>query len=315
MNCEFRFLVHGGAGVISKSVDKAPYVCALQRILKDTFEFSALSTATAVDIAEFAVKELENEPLFNAGKGAVYTADKTHELDASIMDGSTLSCGATSMIKTIKNPVSVARLVMERTDHVFIVGDSAERLAVTSGLEQVDQSYYHTEKRLQQLHTAQQKNVVARDHDLEGAKGTVGCVCMKDGHVAAATSTGGMTNKMPGRVGDTPVIGTGTYANDRTCAVSATGQGEEFIRHVAAYNAAVRMELCGQSVQEAVKDTVWSKLPAESGGLIAVDARGNYAMDFNCGGMFRGTCGSDGLASVGIWEENEPGELNFAAPV
>lgn len=206
-NCKFCLLIHGGAGVISKELDPTPYHTVLQRILIASYNFGKSEKClSALDLAEFAVKELENEPLFNAGKGAVYTNSGTHELEASIMDGQTLKCGTVSMITKMKNPVSVARLVMERTDHISIIGETAEKIGIEAGLEVVDQTYYDTPHRYQQLVAAKQSAGVYNDHDLltfrdrtnknssgEGATGTVGCVCAFDGNVACATSTGGMS--------------------------------------------------------------------------------------------------------------------------
>lgn len=317
---DFVFLIHGGAGVISKTIESEPYVSALKRIIQDSFNFAKNANVSAVDIVEFAVIQLENEPLFNAGKGSVYTEDGRHELEASIMDGTTLSCGSTSLITTVKNPISVARLVMDKTKHNYIIGENAVRLAENAGLAMVRNDYYDTEKRYNQLKIAKSADLVKRDHDIdvpnstdEGGdlkKGTVGCVCMKSGHVAAATSTGGMTNKMSGRIGDTPIIGAGTYANDKTCAVSGTGIGEIFMSCVAAYDVSARIEFTNASLKDAVKGTVFHKLPIGSGGIIAVNSNGNYAMESNCGGMFRGACSSDGLGSIGIWEDDYPCNFN-----
>lgn len=310
----FRFVIHGGAGVMSKEMDGTPYYAALKRIVRDTYNFASTDNTSAVDIVEFAVKLLEDEPLFNAGCGAVYTSEGVHELEASIMNGINLECGAASLITCVKNPISVARLVMEKTIHNYVIGPSVEKLAAHHGLEQVTQEYYHTEKRKEQLLEAQKLAIVCGDHldngqDIGSSKGTVGCVCMKNGHVAAATSTGGMTNKRPGRVGDTPIIGAGTYADDRTCAVSGTGHGEVFMKHVAAHDVSSSMKKLKMGLLDAVKSTVYDTLPADSGGIIAVDPAGNFAMEFNCSGMFRGMCGSDGQGCVGIWEESV--ETNF----
>jgi beta-aspartyl-peptidase (threonine type) len=249
-------VIHGGAGVIDRTVDPAPYYKALGDIIASSAEFAQSTNGrvvTAVDVVEFAVKLLEDEPLFNAGVGAVLTADHTHELEASIMDGTTLKCGAASLIRTVRNPVSVARAVMQHTKHNYLIGnDAAERLAHKYGLECVDPSYFTTERRKYQLKVAKQHEAVFLDHslpssagdstpivpqDLEptlsdtqtipqlpldaqkvepGGTGTVGCVCMLNGQVAAATSTGGLTNKLPGRVGDTPIAGAGNYAHHLT---------------------------------------------------------------------------------------------------
>ena len=341
----FTIVIHGGAGVISKKIESQPYYEALRDILQETFSFaSSKDGMTALDVVEFGVMLLENNPLFNAGKGSVYTTDGTHELEASIMDGRTLQCGAVSLIKRSKNPVQLARRVMEQTDHIYLIGESAEDLAKPS--EHVDQAYFHTQKRWDQLQAAKKEGIVARDHDVETnetkdmsssglveEKGTVGCVCMYRGHVAAATSTGlsfplyayyyhsfpapltyslpsnssgGLTNKRCGRIGDTPLIGAGTYANDRTCAVSTTGKGEEFIRYTAAADVSARMEIGRLSLAQAAWQTVFRKLPKGSGGLIAVDCRGNVAMEFNSKGMFRGVCHSNGKGSLGIWKDMVP---------
>jgi beta-aspartyl-peptidase (threonine type) len=322
----FTVAVHGGAGVIAKWIDSEPYRIALEKILLNIFSFSLSEHFTALDIAEYGVKLLEDEPLFNAGKGAVFTADATHELEASLMDGRTLKCGAVSLIQTIEHPVAAARKVMENTKHNYMIGSAAESIAKSAGLATVDPSFFSTEKRRHQLSSARTDtpDTVFRDHDLdnvnitaiknnalyqrndhrgEGSQGTVGCVCMYAGDVAAATSTGGMTNKLSGRIGDTTIIGAGTYANNRTCAVSATGTGEEFMRHVAAYDISARMEYGHQNLHDAVHGTVFTRLPKDSGGVIAVDPSGNCEMQFNCDGMFRGMCDWTGKGLIGIWDE------------
>lgn len=319
----FRILIHGGAGVIDKGIESSPYYSALFRILKDVTKFANESAKSAIDIVEFAVVQLEDEPLFNAGRGSVFTAKESHELEASIMNGDNLTCGAVSMVTNVKNPVKLARKVMENTKHIYIVGnDSLNELANQTELDRVDNSHFSTDKRRTQLHQAKKLDGVFVDHSLEqkalvdshtfkpapvsdqpGGTGTVGCVAFFHGHIAAATSTGGMTNKMSGRVGDTPIIGAGTYANDKSVAVSATGIGEEFMRHCAAHEVSARVLLGGRSTSEATKQTVFDTLPPDSGGLIVVDAQGNYSMEFNTPGMFRGICDSNGLCKVGIWEE------------
>ena len=329
----FTVAIHGGAGVISKSIDGKPYKTALIRILKDIYQYftslqSQSLTFNVIDIVEYATVLLEEEPLFNAGKGSVYCSNGLHELEASIMDGSTLECGAVSLLTCIRNPIKVARVVMQTTPHVYIVGTAAEKIAIDAGLEEVDNSFFDTERRLKQLHEARKIGnstfLVFRDHDLshgkseqkeggihEEGKGTVGCVAMYQGRVAAATSTGGMTNKYPGRVGDTPIIGSGTYANNATCAISATGTGEEFMRHLAAHDISARMEHGGKSLQQACKETVFNKLPDKSGGVIAVDSEGQVIFEFNCGGMFRGCFRSldRGNGSIGIWESMDEVDL------
>lgn len=312
---EFVFLIHGGAGVIDKGFDGSKHTNALKSILIKTYEFAQLEDSTAVDIAEHAVRLLEDEELFNAGRGSVYTSTETHEMEASIMDGSNLENGAVSMITSIKNPISLARLVMDKSIHSFLIGSTAEALGTTHSLPIADQTYFDSPHRLKQLHLAKESSIICNDHDLEKAvqdQGTVGCVVMKRGHLASATSTGGMTNKAPGRIGDTPIVGAGTYANNRTCAVSCTGNGEDFMRHVAAYDVSAFMEygVGGNGVEggleKAAKHTVWEKLPLDSGGLIAVDSMGNTSMPFNSLGMFRGRCDSSGRGATAIWEEEYP---------
>lgn len=270
---------------------------------------------TAVDIAEYTVKLLEDEELFNAGKGSVYTSEETHEMDAAIMDGETLRCGSVSQLRIVKNPISAARLVMQHPNHNFIVGSTVESLAAASNLSIVPLAYFDTKHRYDQYLVAKNSSTVALDHDINvkldqsendatDAKGTVGCVCMFRGSVAAATSTGGMTCKLPGRVGDSPIIGAGTYANNQTCAVSATGNGEEFIRQVIAHDVSARMKYARKSIHEASRDAI-NVLPDDCGGLIAVDKLGNYAVPFNSSGMFRAVALSNGTRLVGIWEEME----------
>ena len=211
---------------------------------------------SALDAVEYGVKLLEDEILFNAGRGSVYAANGKHELESSIMNGKDLKCGAVSLATNIRNPVSLARQIMQSTPHNYIIGDEVERIARESGLELVENSYFDCEKRLKQFETARARDAIALDHNVsdngnvqnqlreQGSKdktGTVGCVCMLDGNIAAATSTGGMTNKLSGRIGDSPIIGAGTYADNETCAVSCTGIGEEFMRYVAAYDISARM--------------------------------------------------------------------------
>lgn len=330
---DFAIAIHGGAGVISKSDSVSEqFTIALRDIIKRCHFFAADdATRTAVDIAEFAVNLLENNPLFNAGLGAVFTADETHELEASIMEGTSLECGASALLTNVKNPISLARSVMEHSRHVWIAGNPRDDLTIQQDIELVESNdYFDVPRRLAQLERAKELDGVFNDHDssvaaqvsendqVDNTPGapidrtlenlddeinteTVGCVVMRSGRLCAATSTGGMTNKSAGRIGDTPMIGCGTYANDKTCAVSATGKGEEFIRHVVAYDISARMEYCGNSLSEACHATVMSRLPPESGGVIAVDAKGNISMVFNSAGMFRASCNSNKEFSLGIW--------------
>jgi L-asparaginase / beta-aspartyl-peptidase len=300
--------IHGGAGTI-RAGSAAPgkeheYRAALQSVLVPAQQLLAAG-GTALDAVCLAVELLEECPLFNAGHGAVFTHDETHELDAAVMDGATLRAGAVSCVTRVRRPVRAARAVMERTEHVLLVGASADALAQRLGLEMVSPDYFSTDARREQLVRALAADKALLDHDAaslvfrqppapldEDRKlGTVGAVALDArGNLAAATSTGGMTNKQPGRVGDSPVIGAGTYADDRTAAVSCTGTGEMFIRAVAAYDICARMAYGGLSLEQAAQQVVMESLPAIGGrgGLIAVDARGNLSMPFNTEGMYRG---------------------------
>lgn len=309
---------HGGAGDISRDVDTSQFYDPLTLITRQVYEFANSNLLNddiqAVDLVEYAVTLFEDCESFNAGKGAVLTADSTFELEASIMNGQTLACGAAVTLKRAKNPISVARAVMDHTEHHCMVGETAEEVAIAHrNLEMVEPEYYYTERRHEQLLMSKETGCVVNDHDLEKPRakdiqndnkfGTVGCVCWYKGHLAAATSTGGMTNKLPGRMGDSSVIGSGTYANDESCAVSCTGKGELFMRHVAAHSVAARMTLAGKTLQEATHDVVHNLLPEESGGLIAVDSKGGVVMDYNSRGMLRLKCDQSGAGDISIWDE------------
>jgi len=291
---KYTILIHAGAGTINKAIPdslRKEYVRSLEEALnigKKILE----EGGTSLDAVEKVVRYLEDEPKFNSGKGAVYTAEGTHELDASIMDGKNLSTGAVTLIKHVRNPITLARLVMEKTPHVLLGGEGAEKFAEEMGLEMVPNSYFDTEPRYRDYLNAKEKN-----------KGTVGCVALdKSGNLAAATSTGGRTNKMVGRIGDSPLINAGTYANNKTCAVSGTGVGEEFIRHTVAYNVSALMEFKGMTLQQAADEIIFKMLGKNEGGIIAVDKEGNYAMPFNTVGMYRGVATSDGIFDIKIWE-------------
>lgn len=264
---------------------------------------------TALDAVESAVKSLEDCPLFNAGRGSVFTAEGTHEMDASIMDGRTRKAGAVSLITGIKNPVSLARDVMDNSEHVFLAGEGAMRFAALRGYELQDPDYFYDKFRYGQWQEIKDTDTFQLDHSPgkipgEGKFGTVGAVaCDVHGNVAAATSTGGMTNKRFGRVGDSPIIGAGNYADNRTCAVSCTGSGEFFIRGVVAYDVAALIEHKSLSLSEAA-DLVINKRILEisgDGGLVAVNARGDIAMPFNTEGMYRAFRSSDGGEGVAIY--------------
>jgi beta-aspartyl-peptidase (threonine type) len=298
---DWAIAIHGGAGVISKTLEedqKAQYHAALEEALRlgrDLLDEGGAS----LDAVERVVRHLEDVPLFNAGKGAVYTHDGAHELDAAIMDGRDLACGAVAGLTTVKNPIGLARMVMERSRHVFFVGSGAERFADEMGVERVGQEYYDTERRREEW----QRALDQEEAGGEDKYGTVGAVALdRDGNLAAATSTGGMTNKRYGRVGDVPVIGAGTYADNRTAAVSCTGFGEQFIRHSVAHDVTALMAYRGLSVQEAAEEVIHGKLDPGDGGLIAVARDGSIALVFNSEGMFRGAADAAGRFEVAIWE-------------
>jgi beta-aspartyl-peptidase (threonine type) len=255
-----------------------------------------------MDAVTTSVRILEDSPMFNAGKGAVFNREAQVELDAAIMDGATLRAGAVAGIKHIRNPIDLARLVMEQSQHVLLIGSGAEEFALDHGMALVPNSYFHTERRREQLERAR------RGDKLAAIKlnyfGTVGAVARdQKGNIAAATSTGGMTGKRPGRVGDSPIIGAGTYANNATCAVSGTGHGEFFIRQVVAHDIHALMEYRGMSVEQAVNEVVKKKLVERDGegGVIAVDAKGTLALVFNTEGMFRGARDARGRNEVAIY--------------
>jgi beta-aspartyl-peptidase (threonine type) len=290
--------IHGGAGTISAAALDAAASAAYHDALRTIVlagQALLLRGASALDAVCLAVEMLEDCPLFNAGHGAVFTHDETHELDAAVMNGADLRAGAIAGVSHIRRPVRAARAVMEDGAHVLLAGTGAEAFARAQGLEMVDPSYFSTEARRQQLHHARAGDRVSLDHDgaplAEGSKfGTVGAVALDvHGHLAAATSTGGMTNKRVGRIGDSPLIGAGTYADDATAAVSCTGSGEMFMRAVAAYDVCARMRYAGQTLQEATDTVVLQVLPKIEGrgGLIAVDRLGNVCLPFNTEGMYR----------------------------
>ena len=296
------------------------YNDALQRILRAAQQLLA-DGGSALDAVSLAVDLLEDCPLFNAGQGAVFTHHETHELDAAVMDGATLRAGAVACVSRIRRPLRAARAVMEHSEHVMLVAAGAEAFAEELGLEMVLPSYFSTDTRRAQLRHALDTDATLLDHDGaslvfrtsagpiapldEGTKlGTVGAVALDEhGNLAAASSTGGMTNKRPGRIGDTPLIGAGTYADNRTAAISCTGTGEMFIRIAAAYDICARMAYAGQSLDAAAQDVVMNVLPTLGGrgGLIAVDAQGNLSLPFNTEGMYRGYARVGGTPHTAIF--------------
>lgn len=298
--------IHGGAGTIAPDrIDPEPFHAGLRQAL-EAGDRALAAGGSALDAVEAAVMALEDCPLFNAGRGAVYTADATHELDASVMDGSTLQAGAVAGINRVRNPVRLARRVLENSGPILLAGAGAQRFAEEQGLADEDPAYFHVEHRLQQLRFIQAggSREAALDHNvhvpapiIEDRKfGTVGAVARDaNGHLAAAVSTGGMTNKRPGRIGDSPIIGAGVYANDRTCAVAATGTGEAFLRAVAAHDVHARMLYRGERLEDAAQSVISETIGGfgGEGGLVAVDAEGRISMPFNTRGMYRGFIRSD----------------------
>lgn len=311
--------IHGGAGTLLRSqLDETraePYVQALSGVLR-AGQRLLLEGAPALQVVTEAVRRLEECELFNAGRGAVLTSAGTHELDASLMDGAGLRAGAVAGMRRTRNPVLAALAVLQRGEHLMYIGDAADRLAASMGLEQVDNDWFGTAARREQLLRAQAEAAGARlDHDVRASSlaapldektkfGTVGAVARdRDGHLAAATSTGGMTNKQPGRVGDSPIIGAGCYADDRSVAVSCTGTGEAFMRVCAAHELAALVRYRGLSLEAAARELVHQQLPAVGGrgGLIAIDAAGHFCLDFNTEGMYRGWVCDDREPGVAIF--------------
>ena len=309
---KFGIVVHGGAGTIDRSKmtpeREKEYRRGLEAALKAGYQILK-NGGSSLDATEAAVRILEDDPLFNAGKGAVFTSAGVNELDAAVMEGRTLRAGAVTGLKRIKNPVTLARAVMEKSKHVMMVGEGAEAFAKECGIDFVDPKYFYTEERWQSLQRIQAaekagasggKKFIISDVDRHG---TVGAVALdQDGNLAAATSTGGMTNKKPGRVGDSPVIGAGNYANNATCAVSGTGDGEYFIRAVVGHDVSALMEYRGLALAEAAQTVLdKTKQLGGEGGLIAIDKNGNMALPFNTTGMYRGYCDATGKIVVEIY--------------
>tara|TARA_R110002049_G_scaffold119889_2_gene274235 strand:- start:1325 stop:2254 length:930 start_codon:yes stop_codon:yes gene_type:complete len=306
----FSIAIHGGAGTLVKGMMTPELESQYKQALKVALEKGYIvleKGGSAVDAVEKAVKLLEDSPLFNAGKGSVFTANETHEMDASIMDGKTLNAGAVSLITGIKNPVTLAKDVMEKSEHVFLAGDGAMQFAKELNYEIEDASYFYDEFRYKQWLEIKDTDSFQLDHATkkDSKFGTVGAVaCDQGGNIAAATSTGGMTNKKWGRVGDSPMIGSGNYANNKTCAISCTGSGEFFIRGVVAYDVACLMEHKGLSLHDASNEVINKRILEikGDGGLIAVDTKGNIAMPFNTEGMYRASKTSNGAEDISIYK-------------
>lgn len=317
---KYVMVIHGGAGTILKknmSPEKeAAYKAALTQALQKGYE-QIQTGKSSLDAVEAAIHVLEDSPLFNAGKGAVFTHDGRNEMDAAIMDGKTQTAGAVAGVTVIRNPISAARAVMEKSEHVMMVGPGAEAFAKQAGLTIVDPKYFYTEERWQGLENAIKEDSVKAVLDHGNKKsmklgtlnrdykfGTVGAVALdKMGNLAAGTSTGGMTNKRFGRVGDSPIIGAGTYANNATAGISCTGWGEFYIRNVVAHDISAMMEYKKMSVADASRAALEKvgKMGGD-GGLIAMDRKGNVAMPFNTEGMYRGTVTADGKIEVLIYK-------------
>ncbi len=289
-----RIVIHGGAGTILKTEITTEKEVAYKLALKEALQkgFAILSAkGSAIDAVTAAIVSLEDCPLFNAGKGSVFNAEGRHEMDASIMSGDNLSAGAITGVMNVKNPIVLAKTVMQQSEHVFLMGEGAEIFARKHELKFELDDYFYDEFRYQQWLKTKGTDTITLDHSKEKKFGTVGAVALDAfGNLAAGTSTGGMTNKRYGRVGDSPIIGAGTYANNATCAISCTGHGELFIRNVVAYDISCLMEYKGLSLHEACRIVVHEKLVkmGGEGGLIAIDAQGNIALPFNSDGMYRG---------------------------
>ena len=305
---EFSIIIHGGAGSIRRDNMTEEKESEYRQKLEEAIRVGYVilkNGGTSLDAVQNTINILEDSPLFNAGKGAVFTFEGMNEHDTSIMDGKTLNAGASAGTKTVKNPINLARAVMDHSPHVMLSREGAETFATEQGLKIVEPRYFSTEKKLKSLERvkASDKNNTAsfNDADLQDSKfGTVGCAALdKHGNLAAGTSTGGMTNKRWGRIGDSPIIGAGTYANNNTCAVSSTGWGEFFIRGMVAYDISALMEYKGLTLKEAAEEVIQNKLPnigaqGATGGIVAIDKNGNMVMEFNTQGMFRATMNDKG---------------------
>jgi len=318
----FGLVIHGGAGTILKKNMSDSLENAYHEKLKEAIlaGHSILEKGGAsMDAVTAAINVMEDSPLFNAAKGAVFTNHETNELDASVMDGKTLNAGAISGVTTIKNPINLAVAVMNQSEHVMLSGKGAEQFAKEQGIEIADPSYFYTERRFQSLQRVKEreakmkqeemnkKAAFAIDPFIKASKfGTVGCAALdKNGNLAAGTSTGGMTNKRYNRIGDAPIIGAGTYANNATCAVSSTGWGEYFIRAMVAHDISALMEYKGLSLQEAATEVIQKKLPdlGGTGGIVAIDNKGEVALEFNTEGMYRAHMNAKGELSIKIYKE------------
>ncbi|MDB4205004.1 isoaspartyl peptidase/L-asparaginase [Polaribacter sp.] len=317
---EFAIIIHGGAGTIlrgnlSMKKEKA-YRDKLEEAIRTGYAILK-NGGTSQEAVMKTIQVMEESPLFNAGKGAVFTHEETNELDASFMDGETLNAGAVAGVKNVKSPIELAVKIMTDSEHVMLSGKGASIFAKEKGLEMVDPAYFYTERRFKSLQRIKNKAKTERDHndkkaafydtDIKNAKfGTVGCIALdKNGNIAAGTSTGGMTNKRWGRIGDAPIIGSGTYANNKTCGVSSTGWGEYFIRSQVAYDISAQMEYQKKTLKEATKDVIQNKLTklGGTGGVVALDNNGNMSFEFNTAGMYRASMNDTGELVLKIYKE------------
>ncbi|WP_116105985.1 isoaspartyl peptidase/L-asparaginase family protein [Lewinella sp. IMCC34191] len=306
---EYAMVIHGGAGTILKenmTDERAAGIREAMNAAMDAGEAVLREGGSAADAVEATIWVMEDSPYFNSGRGAVFTNAGINELDASFMTGENQEAGAVGGITNLKHPISAARAVMEQSEHVLLTGKGAEEFAAGVGLEVVDPSYFYTEERYQSLQRALEGEKVEQEKiDVDKKHGTVGCVALdKSGNIAAGTSTGGMTNKRFNRLGDSPIIGAGTYANNATCGVSCTGWGEYFIRYAVAYDVHARMAYAGASLQEAADAVIHNTLVEKggTGGLIALDAAGNIVMPFNTPGMYRGYLKAGGEREILFYE-------------
>ncbi len=308
---EYAIVIHGGAGTILKANMTPVREQEYRKVLNEALtvgEDILKSGGSAMDAVEKTIHVLEDSPIFNAGRGAVFTNEGKNELDASIMRGSDQNAGAVGGLRTIKHPISAARAVLENSEHVLLTSKGAEQFAQEQGLEVVDPSYFHTDRRwnsLQRIKESESTELSESDDPDDKKHGTVGCVALdKEGRIVAGTSTGGMTNKRYNRFGDVPIIGAGTYADDATCGVSCTGHGEYFIRYAVAHHVHARMLYLGESLDKASSYVINELLVEKggSGGLIALDRYGNVSMPFNSAGMYRGYA-KPGERYIGIYQD------------
>ncbi|WP_460220224.1 isoaspartyl peptidase/L-asparaginase family protein [Psychroserpens sp. MEBiC05023] len=314
----FAIIIHGGAGTILKKnmtpEKETAFKTTLEKAIRTGYNILK-DGGTSLDAVQKTINIMEDSPLFNAGKGAVFTNTESNELDASIMDGKTLNAGASAGTTTVRNPINLARVIMDESPHVMMAGVGADTYAKEQGLVIVDPSYFYTEHRSKALKRAMEAERIELDHDDKQAFydpeiknfkfGTVGCAALdKYGNLAAGTSTGGMTNKRYGRVGDAPIIGAGTYANNNSCAVSSTGWGEYFIRSMVAYDISALMQYKGLSLKEAAREVIHTKVQnlGGDGGIVAVDKDGNMVAEFNTAGMYRASMNDKGDIEIGIYK-------------